>query len=54
MGEEAMSQHIAKPGARIDFRALTGSDERPQHRRRFAAIVAAEEGPVVAVMYDRT
>ena len=43
-------EHVAEPGKRLDAAPLAGSDEAPQHRRRLAAGVAAEERPFAAAM----
>ena len=47
-------QNVLQPIERIDFVPLAGCYETPQHRSGVAAVVAAEEGPVVAVMYTCT
>jgi len=44
------SEDIAEPGKRIDPGNLTRSDEAAEYRRCPAAVIAAEEGPVVTVM----
>ena len=41
-------EHIAEPGKRIDSGQFARSDEAAQNGRGPAAIVAPEEGPVVA------
>jgi hypothetical protein len=41
------SEHLAEPFPGIDLQALTAGNERPRHRCRLAAVVAAEEGPVI-------
>ena len=45
------SENIAEPGKRIDLHQFAGGDEAAQNRRRPTAVVAAEESPVVPVMY---
>src|SRR5579884_1696314 len=45
-------EHIVEPGKRLDATPLAGSDEASQHRRRLAAAVAAEEGPVAPAQRD--
>src|SRR6516162_853472 len=45
-------EHVTEPGKRLDAAPLAGSNEAPQHRRRFAAAVAAKEGPVAAAQCD--
>jgi hypothetical protein len=42
------AENIPEPRKRIDLYQFAGSDEAAQHRCRFAPVVAAEEGPVVA------
>ena len=41
-------EHIVEPGERIHFHQLARSDKTSQHRRCFAATVAAKKGPVGA------
>src|SRR5262249_27448453 len=41
-------ENIFEPDERIDFDALTGSHETPQHRGGLAAFITAKEHPVVA------
>ena len=45
-------EHVTEPGKRLDAAPLAGSNEAPQHRRRFAAAVAAKECPVGAAQGD--
>src|SRR5207302_9742377 len=47
MGGDA-GEDILEPGEWIDSSPLTGSREAPQHGCRLAALVAAEERPVVS------
>jgi hypothetical protein len=46
------AEHISEPGKRIDADEFAGGNEAVQHGRSLAAVVAAEEGPVVAFMCD--
>ena len=41
-------EDVSEPGKWIDLDALTGSCEATQHRGRSAALISAEEHPVVA------
>ena len=41
-------QDVLEPGEGIDSGPLAGRHQTPQHRSRFAALVAAKEHPVVA------
>jgi hypothetical protein len=41
-----------EPGERLYASPLAGSHEAAQHRRRFAALIAAKEGPVAAANRD--
>jgi hypothetical protein len=45
-------EHVAEPGKRFNAAPFAGSNEAPQHRRRFAAAVAAKECPVTAAQRD--
>jgi len=49
MGGDAR-QNILEPGVGINSHALTGGHETALYRCRVAALVAAKEDPVVAVM----
>ena len=42
------AEHIAEPGKGIDADKFAGRDKAAQHGRGFAAVIAPEEGPVVA------
>jgi hypothetical protein len=50
MGGKA-GENILEPGEGIDFGPLAGSHNAPQHCGGVAALVAAKECPIVAVMY---
>src|SRR4051794_31243146 len=41
-------EYVLQPGKRLDTAPLAGSDEASPYRRRLAASVTAEEGPVAA------
>jgi hypothetical protein len=45
--------HVAEPSEWLDFAALAGTDKGAQHRRRLAALVAAEERPAAALRPNR-
>src|SRR5258708_12473965 len=42
------AEHISEPDKRVGFRKFAGRNEAAQHSRGLAAVVAAEEGPVIA------
>ena len=48
------AENIAEPGKRIDLHQFARCDKAAQHGRCLAAVVAAEEGPVVAFMRSFT
>ena len=47
MGSDA-GKDVLEPGEGFDTNPLARRRKTPEHRSRFAALVAAEEGPVVA------
>ena len=51
MGADAC-ERVFEPGERLYSGPLAGSHEAAQHGRRFAALVAAKEGPVAAANRD--
>jgi len=53
MGSDA-GKDILEPGKGLNADPLAGGSEAPQNRSRFAALVAAEEHPVIALMYTCT
>jgi hypothetical protein len=48
------AEHLLEPGKGIDLNQFAGGNKAAQHGRRLAAVVAAEEGPVVTIMLTCT